>query len=74
MRPIVETWSLQPWTLIAVKCAWGNQWLGFGIGLASLAAAIIALVLGHPATAGVIGGTTVVGLVAVFVTGRMAEE
>ena len=51
-----------------------GQWLGFGIGLASLAAAIIALVLGHPATAGVIGGTTVVGLVAVFVTGRMAEE
>ncbi|MDA3971512.1 MAG: DUF2335 domain-containing protein [Desulfobulbaceae bacterium] len=47
-----------------------GQIFGFGIGLAALSASIIALVLGYPTTAGILGGTTVVGLVTVFVKER----
>lgn len=51
-----------------------GQILGFCIGLAALATAALALHLGHPTAAGVIGGTTVVGLVSVFVVGRILES
>lgn len=48
-----------------------GQVFGFSIGIAALAVAALALMKGHAAAASVIGGTTVVGLVAVFVTGRV---
>jgi len=48
-----------------------GQILGFSIGLFALATSAFALSLGHSVAASVIGGTTVVGLVAVFVTGRI---
>jgi len=47
-----------------------GQFLGFGIGIIAIAASIVAMVLGYPTTAGILGGTTVVGLVTVFVIGR----
>ena len=47
-----------------------GQILGFGIGIAALGSCLAALFLGHPTTAGIIGGTTVVGLVTVFVKGH----
>jgi len=47
-----------------------GQLFGLIIGLAALATCISALYFGHPTTAGVLGGSTLVGLVAVFVIGR----
>lgn len=51
-----------------------GQILGFFIGSMALSLSAASLFLGHPAAASIIGGTTVVGLVAVFVTGRNLEE
>ena len=51
-----------------------GQFLGFAIGILALATAIAALLLGHPDTASVIGGTTVVGLVSAFLIGRFLER
>lgn len=50
-----------------------GQWFAFAIGITALIAAMLALYMGSPAVAGVIGGTTVVGLVSVFVVGRFAK-
>ena len=50
-----------------------GQIFGFVIGLAALGASMLALYMGAPAVAGVIGGTTVVGLVSVFIVGRFAK-
>ncbi len=47
-----------------------GQIYGLCIGLTALATSALALVLGYEQAAVVIGGTTVVGLVAVFVVGR----
>ncbi len=47
-----------------------GQILGFCIGLASLITTGIALFFNQPTAASIIGGTTVVGLVTVFVLGR----
>lgn len=49
---------------------WRGQVLGGACALGALAVAAYALFLGHPATAAIIGGTTVVGLATVFVIGR----
>ncbi|KJU82829.1 membrane protein [Candidatus Magnetobacterium bavaricum] len=46
-----------------------GQLYGLIIGLSGLASAIACAALGHPAVGGIIGGTTVVGLVTVFVIG-----
>ncbi len=51
-----------------------GQYFAFFMGLAALGAAISALKMGSPAVAGVIGGTTVVGLVSVFIIGRFAKS
>ncbi len=48
-----------------------GQFFGFGIGIAALSASITALVPGYEYAAMLLGGTTVTGLVAVFVTGRI---
>ena len=50
-----------------------GQWLGFGIGIAVLGTSIAALFLGSPWVAGILGGTTIVGLVSVFVIGRLRK-
>lgn len=50
-----------------------GQWFGFGIGSLALIASIVALLLGSPAVASIIGGTTVVGLVSVFIVGRVVK-
>ncbi len=47
-----------------------GQIFGLVIGLATFSTAIISLYLGHEGAAMVLGGTTVVGLVTVFVTDR----
>lgn len=47
-----------------------GQYLAFIIGISSLSASLIALWMGAPVVSGVIGGSTVVGLVSVFVVGR----
>ncbi len=48
-----------------------GQHYGFLIGLSALITTGIALYLGYDKVAMVLGGTTVVGLVTVFVTGRL---
>ena len=50
-----------------------GQWLGFGIGIAALGTSLAALFLGSPWVAGILGGATVVGLVSVFVVGRVRK-
>ena len=50
-----------------------GQILGFLIGISSLSSSVVALYLNHPTTAGILGGTTVVGLVTVFVIGRKTD-
>lgn len=51
-----------------------GQFFGFGIGVTALGAAVMALWMGSPTVAGIIGGTTVVGLVSVFIVGRLAKS
>lgn len=51
-----------------------GQLFGFVIGLTALGASMLALAMGSPAVAGVIGGTTVVGLVSVFIVGRVVKS
>jgi uncharacterized membrane protein len=48
-----------------------GQIFGLIIGLAALGTTIAALILGSPTVAALIGGGTVVGLVSVFILGRM---
>lgn len=50
-----------------------GQIFGFIIGLTALGASMLALAMGSPAVAGVIGGTTVVGLVSIFIIGRVVK-
>lgn len=50
-----------------------GQVFGLIIGILAFLTSIIALVLGSEKTAIALGGTTVVGLVAVFVTGRFSQ-
>ena len=50
-----------------------GQIFAFIIGLAALLASMFALYMGSPAVAGIIGGTTVVGLVSVFIVGRFVK-
>lgn len=47
-----------------------GQIFGLIIGLAVLVACITALAMGYKDVAAILGGTTIVGLVTVFVTGR----
>jgi uncharacterized membrane protein len=65
----IETMALQ----CASKEAKRGQWFGLIIGVCAFASAIAALVLGSESTAMVIGGSTVVGLVTVFVVGRKPQ-
>lgn len=51
-----------------------GQIFGLLIGLSAFATCIVAIFLGSEKTAMVIGGSTVVGLVTVFVTGRVMEN
>lgn len=50
-----------------------GQWFGFGIGAMALICSIVALLLGSPTVAAIIGGSTVVGLVSVFIIGRVVK-
>ena len=50
-----------------------GQWLGFFIGMAALGTSLVALFLGSPWVASILGGTTVIGLVSVFVVGRLRK-
>lgn len=51
-----------------------GQWLGFTIALVALTVSILALYLGSPWVAGIIGGATAVGLVSAFVIGRLGTS
>ncbi len=51
-----------------------GQILGFTMGIATLTITMVALVLGYENVAIALGSTTVIGLVAVFVTGRMVNN
>ena len=51
-----------------------GQLCGLGIGVAALGTAALALILGHETAASIIGGTTVAGLVSVFVIGRVYQS
>lgn len=58
-------------TLAEVKRA---QLFAFFIVIIALGAAMLALKMGSPDVAGIIGGTTVVGLVSAFIVGRLAKS
>jgi uncharacterized membrane protein len=47
-----------------------GQMFGITIGVAALSGSVACAWLGHPATAGVLGSSTVLGLVTIFVYGR----
>ncbi len=51
-----------------------GQLCGLTIGIFTMLTAMVALKFGYPNAAAIIGGTTVVGLVTVFVTGRVIEN
>lgn len=51
-----------------------GQFFAFIIGLTALGASMGALAMGYPTVAGIIGGTTVVGLVSVFIVGRFVKS
>lgn len=51
-----------------------GQWLGFIIGIVGLGLATLLAVIGHEMIAGIFGTTTIVGLTAVFVIGKRAQE
>ncbi len=51
-----------------------GQWLGFIIGIVGLGLATFLAVMGHEIIAGIFGTTTIVGLTAVFVIGKRAQE
>lgn len=51
-----------------------GQIFGLIIGSLSLATCIVALCFGANDVASIIGGATIIGLVAVFVTGRIFER
>lgn len=50
-----------------------GQWMGFVLGLSSLAVSAHLALNGQPYVAGIIGGTTAVGFVAAFITGRIKK-
>lgn len=50
-----------------------GQHYGLGIGLAGLIASVVMALFGHEWSASIIGGSTVVGLVAAFVVGRIPQ-
>jgi len=51
-----------------------GQIFGFTIGVLALVSSVIALYMGSPTVAGIIGGTTVVGLVSAFIIGRVTKS
>ncbi|MFN6943506.1 MAG: DUF2335 domain-containing protein [Cytophagaceae bacterium] len=51
-----------------------GQIFGFTIGIVALLAAWHLAINGHNAVAGIIGGTTVVGLVSVFIIGKTSQS
>jgi uncharacterized membrane protein len=51
-----------------------GQIFAFLIALCAIAAAVYVTIIGHPVTGGVIGGSTVVSLVTIFVTGRLTQR
>ena len=51
-----------------------GQYFGFILGILCLIATVTLALTGHDAVAGIVGGTTIVGLVAVFVTGKERQK
>jgi uncharacterized membrane protein len=51
-----------------------GQILGFLIGIATISASIYSAILEYPWLAGILGGSTVVGLVTAFVVGRIIDR
>jgi uncharacterized membrane protein len=57
-----------------VKQSNTGQWMGFITGIFGLSAATFLAYTGHDVVAGVIGGTTVLGLVSTFVFGKRKQK
>ena len=51
-----------------------GQFLGFGIALLGIGSSVYLAITNHELTASVLGGTTLVGLVSVFVAGRLSRN
>lgn len=51
-----------------------GQWFGFVLALVLIASAVFLAVNGHDVVAGILGGTTIVGLVTVFVIGKQRQQ
>ena len=51
-----------------------GQIFAFVIAVLAIVASVYVTLIGHPVTGGIIGGSTVVSLVTVFVTGRLTQR
>jgi uncharacterized membrane protein len=51
-----------------------GQWMAFTLALCFLAASVWVTLAGSPIVGGVLGGTTVVGIVAMFITGQALQR
>lgn len=51
-----------------------GQWMALVVALSAFTTACILGYQGHPATAAIVGGTTVVGLVTAFIVGRRSSH
>lgn len=51
-----------------------GQWMAFALGVTALIVSLITLYWGHPAVAGIIGGTTAVGFVSAFIVDRVKKS
>ncbi|MEO5339547.1 MAG: DUF2335 domain-containing protein [Magnetococcus sp. MYC-9] len=51
-----------------------GQWMALSMGLFALACSWSLTLYGHDAVGGIVGGGTVVGLVSVFITGRISKQ
>ncbi len=51
-----------------------GQFLGFTVAMLCIGASVALSLLGHEYVAGILGGTTVVGLVTVFVLGKREQQ
>jgi len=57
-----------------IKQSVTGQWMGFILAIVFLLASIYLAIIGHSTLAGVIGGSTILGLVSIFVIGKIWQQ
>ena len=51
-----------------------GQWLAFFLALCFLIACVLVTLAGQPVVGGILGGTTVLGVVTIFITGKAQQK